>query len=75
MAIKVDISKAHGTLSWDYMWAVLLQFGCDNRFIACVRTIVSSANISILVNGGPVGYFQPTRGLSQGDPFPYYCLL
>ncbi|XP_026419472.1 uncharacterized protein LOC113315407 [Papaver somniferum] len=41
--------------------------------IIWLKTILESARISVLVNGGPFGFFEVGRGLRQGDPVsPFY---
>lgn len=38
--------------------------------------MVSTASYSILINGEPKGFIQPSRGIKQGDPLsPYLSLL
>ncbi|XP_042490073.1 uncharacterized protein LOC122070041 [Macadamia integrifolia] len=36
--------------------------------ISWIHQILTSARISVLLNGGPVGYFGVEKGLRQGDP-------
>ncbi|XP_043700054.1 uncharacterized protein LOC122650730 [Telopea speciosissima] len=68
LGLKIDIQKAYDTLSWDFMFSVLLKFGFSGRWIQWLRSLLSSTRISVLVNGGPVGFFGVDRDLRQGDP-------
>ena len=42
--------------------------GLHERWIRWIRACLTSASISILVNGSPTSEFKPQRGLRQGDP-------
>ncbi|XP_026459210.1 uncharacterized protein LOC113359853 [Papaver somniferum] len=53
LGLKLDISQAFDTGSWWCNWLL---------------DILSSARISILLNGNPEGYFKINIGLRQGDP-------
>ncbi|KAH6815712.1 hypothetical protein C2S51_020532 [Perilla frutescens var. frutescens] len=68
MAIKVDITKAFDTMNWDFLCRVLKRFGFSEKFIITVHNILSSARLSVLVNGSPHGYFACSQGVRQGDP-------
>jgi ribonuclease HI len=76
IALKVDISKAFDTLDWDFLIAVLTQFGFSLVFTQWIRTILHSARLSILVNAKVVGFFPCSRGVRQGDPLSplLFCL-
>lgn len=47
---------------------VLRRFGFGEQWIDMVWRLISNVWFSVLVNGGPQGYFKSTRGLRQGDP-------
>ncbi|KAF9594242.1 hypothetical protein IFM89_028899 [Coptis chinensis] len=43
------------------------KMGFLQTWIRWIDKIISSAQISILINGGPCGFFPVSRGLRQGD--------
>jgi len=68
LALKIDVSKAFDTISWDFLIKVLKQFGFHNTFTNWISSILHSAKISISINGAQHGYFNCRRGVRQGDP-------
>ncbi|XP_004292256.1 PREDICTED: uncharacterized protein LOC101292376 [Fragaria vesca subsp. vesca] len=65
LAIKVDITKAFDTLSWDFLLHVLHAFGFDLIFVQWVRALLLSAKLSLLINERTIGYFSCERGVRQ----------
>ena len=65
---KMDFQKAYDTIDWAALDMVLevMGFGCKWR--KWVQTCISSASISILINGSPTKPFKTERGLREGDP-------
>ncbi|XP_028093957.1 uncharacterized protein LOC114294055 [Camellia sinensis] len=46
----------------------MYNFGFDDKWVGWIKTCISTARISVLVNGSPTSEFSPHKGLRQGDP-------
>lgn len=68
VGLKLDVTKAFDTMSWDFLLSVLGHFGFCETFLSWVKTILESARLSVLINGSPHGFFGCSRGVRQGDP-------
>jgi len=68
LALKIDVSKAFDTLSWEFLIKILKGFGFHQTFCNWIIYILHSSNISISINGAQKGYFKCNRGVRQGDP-------
>eukprot|EP00253_Pinus_taeda_P015835 PITA_15835 len=68
MLLKIDLSKAFDSISWEYMQKILKAFGFAPFWIRWVSSLVSSSFFSILINRIPSTTFRPSRGIRQGDP-------
>ncbi|XP_026459802.1 uncharacterized protein LOC113360512 [Papaver somniferum] len=68
IGLKLDITQNYDSLSWDFLFKTLRHFGFSEAGINWFRILFESAKISVLVNGGPCGFFSVGRGLRQGDP-------
>ncbi|XP_026459208.1 uncharacterized protein LOC113359850 [Papaver somniferum] len=68
VGIKLDISQAYDSVSWDFLIKFLLKYGFSESWCEWLIILFKSARISVLVNGGPCGFFSMGRGLRQGYP-------
>ncbi|XP_020973015.1 uncharacterized protein LOC110269490 [Arachis ipaensis] len=66
--IKLDFQKVYDRVRWSFVDIVLQKMGFGQRWRNWMKECVSSATMSVLVNGSPSKPFKMERGLRQGDP-------
>ncbi|GJY81166.1 protein LAZ1 [Tanacetum coccineum] len=69
---KVDIQKAYDTVDWNFLATILKCFGFHNKMVKWIMACVTSASLSLCINGDILGFFKGKRGLRQGDPISPY---
>ncbi|XP_019162179.1 PREDICTED: uncharacterized protein LOC109158735 [Ipomoea nil] len=68
LIVKLDMMKAFDRVSWPFLRAVLSKLGFPATFVNIIMNNSGATRLSVLVNGVSCGFFQPTRGVKQGDP-------
>ena len=63
MAVKLDLEKAYDRLEWSFIHKVLQTFHLPPILIKIIMSCVASSNIAILVNGGALEPFEPSKAL------------
>ncbi|XP_026419629.1 uncharacterized protein LOC113315582 [Papaver somniferum] len=68
VGLKLEISQAYDSVSWDFLFKGLSKYGFSNSWCHWLKVLFESSRISVMVNGGPHGFFSVGRVLTQGDP-------
>ena len=63
--IKVDYEKAYDSVSWEFLYYMMVRLGFCARWIGWIKECLESSTVSILVNGSPTREFCPKKGLRQ----------
>ncbi|KAE8735716.1 Replication factor C subunit 1 [Hibiscus syriacus] len=66
VVFKVDFSRAYDLVEWSILLRLLKVMGFGDKWISWIEYCISSASISVLVNGSPAEEFQMGKGLRQG---------
>ncbi|GJX36489.1 cysteine-rich receptor-like protein kinase [Tanacetum coccineum] len=75
LQFKVDFEKAFDSVNWNFLLDIIRQMGFSLKWITWISSCLSSASISILINGSPskefkleIGNITKSRLLGVGVP-------
>ncbi|KAE8705601.1 hypothetical protein F3Y22_tig00110419pilonHSYRG00004 [Hibiscus syriacus] len=66
VVLKVDFRRAYDSVEWPILFRAMAEMGFGNRWSSWISQCLSTASISILVNGSPSEKFPMAKGLRQG---------
>lgn len=66
--MKIDISKAFDTLSWEFLLEILMARGFGRIWCSWICGLLSTASTSVLINGELCTPFALGQGVLHGDP-------
>lgn len=73
--LKVDFEKAYDTVDWGFLRYMMRMMNFCEKWITWIVGCLSSASVSVLVNGSPSEEFTMARGIRQGDPLAPFLFL
>ncbi|GJV44440.1 putative RNA-directed DNA polymerase [Tanacetum coccineum] len=75
LLFKVYFEKAFDSVNWNFLLDNMRQMGFDSKWRNWIASCLSSASISILINGSPTKEFKLEKGLRQSDPLSPFLFL
>ncbi|GJT10444.1 putative RNA-directed DNA polymerase [Tanacetum coccineum] len=75
LLFKVDFKKDFDSVNWNFLLDTMRQMWFGSKWRNWIASCLSSASISVLVNGSPTKEFKLEKGLRQSDPLSPFLFL
>ncbi|KAJ9548459.1 hypothetical protein OSB04_021002 [Centaurea solstitialis] len=75
LLFKIDLEKAFDSLNWEFLDKIMEKLNFGTKWRRWIRNCLSSARISVLINGSASGEFSMQRGVRQGDPLAPFLFI
>ncbi|GAU31728.1 hypothetical protein TSUD_215290 [Trifolium subterraneum] len=76
VAVKVDLAKAYDRIRWSFISAVLEEVNIPAGLRTIIMHCITSVKTNVMWHGNRSIFFQPGKGIRQGDPMsPYIFVL
>lgn len=75
LIFNVDFHKAFDGVQWDYLEQVMRYMSFGEKWINLINTCISTAKLSMLINGSPSKEFLMGRGIRHCDPLSPFLFL
>ncbi|XP_028065977.1 uncharacterized protein LOC114268946 [Camellia sinensis] len=70
LLFKLDFRKAFDSINWNFFFLMLANFDFSAKGTSWIKECVSTARLSVLVNGSPTMEFSPQKGLRSTEYTP-----
>ncbi|GLT52165.1 hypothetical protein SLA2020_255190 [Shorea laevis] len=75
LVFKADFEKAYDSVNWELLAEMMNKLGFSTKWRAWIKECLSSATVSVMINGSPTKEFTISKGLRQGDPLAPFLFL
>lgn len=75
MILKIDLEKAFDRLECSFIRQTLHFFNILPKLVTLIMSCILTSSISILVNSEKIPFFNPTKGIRQGDPISLFIFI